>query len=170
MLTNEAKAILKLLSESARKWFVATVARFINEEYNGMSTRQDAADYFEDSEIAKSQLDDKYADEFGVEIDSISDQLDAEFGVEIPPLLKQLSADEKLRFVGILRYLQEDPERVQYINQVTGIEGVASRSLTAEQIALNYSLSRERLMELAEADDPELCLFLDSGTVKKAPL
>lgn len=130
--------------------FSVEYQRYIADHYDNLSDSDNLERFFMDGERYKGLLDDRFADEFKIEVRSISDQIDAEFGIEMPPLPRRFATkpDEKIRFIGVMRYLQEDPERVRYINEVTGLE------LTAEQIALNFSLSREKLLELAEADDP----------------
>lgn len=140
-----------IIKRTQEDGFSATLSKFLDKHYDNLDTPEKAGQYFVDAEEAKAQLDDRYATEFGIEIKSINDTLDAEFGIEIPPLPKGLSltTDEKVRFVGIQRYLEDDLERVQFINKATGMD------LNAEQIALNYSLSRERLLELSNQDDPE---------------
>ena len=153
---TDVRTVIKEMQEGG---FRKRLEQFINERYD-FSNPEDAARYFENSEMYKSQLDDRYADEFDIEIKSLGDQIDAEFGIEMPPLPIQLGRDEKIRFVGILQYLKQDPERVKYLNDATGLD------LNAEQIALSYSLPRERLMELAEANDPT-SIFIPRQTVNR---
>jgi hypothetical protein len=108
---------------------------------------------FKDAQEAKALISEDARKRFGVEYRDLEHQFVAELGAPLPHLVGKITPDEAVRYKGVLAHLEANPEHVDFI--VSQLPKAARDGMTAEKLAVMFSLSREEMAANMKQSDPE---------------
>ena len=108
---------------------------------------------FKEAQEAKALISEDARKRFNVDYRDLEDQFVAELGAPLPHLVGKITPDEAVRYKGVLAHLEANPDHVRFI--VEQLPKEARKGMTAEKLAVMFSLSREKMAENMKKSDAE---------------